>query len=135
MPRYDVPMAAWCASPKEKFGVLKGYGEVPDKLIIPDSFYDSDCSLQLFSELDTLRDGDYLGNCRREPIGESMIAAPVMREIHRNGITVDRSRIDYLTEVFKEAQATLEVRFRKWADWTEFNIRLVQHAQEFLFGV
>lgn len=35
VPRYDIPMAEWCKSQKEKFGVLEGYGEAPDDLILP----------------------------------------------------------------------------------------------------
>ena len=134
VPRYDVPMAEWCKQQKENFGVLEGYGEAPDELLLPYAIWDADATLRLFYALDPLLDCDYEGNCCREPFWESMAAAPAVLEIHQTGITVDKARVDELTEVFLTGRDGLEVQIREWAQWPAFNIRSVFDVREFLFG-
>jgi uracil-DNA glycosylase family 4 len=133
-PRYDLPMQKWCIEQKEQFKVLEGYGEAPDELLLPYSLYDADVTLRLFYELDPLLDYDYEGNCCRESFWESMLAAPAVLEIHRNGILVDKERVDALSVAFVEARDGLEKRLCSWADWPAFNIRSVHDVRELLFG-
>ena len=63
-----------------------------------------------------------------------MIAAPAVLDIHRNGIMVDRERIDELTQEFLKARTAQEHEIKEWARWPEFNVRSTQHVKEFLFG-
>lgn len=138
VPRYDIPLHDWresyCKEHGLKAGALEGYGFCPEEILLPYSVYDADATLRLFYVFDKLLDHDYEGNCCREPFWESMIAAPAVLDIHRNGILVDRDRIDFLTERFIEARATQEQLIKKWSRWPAFNIRSVQHVKEFLFG-
>lgn len=133
-PRYDIPMQEWCTAQREQYKVLEGYGEAPDSLIIPYSVYDADATLRLFYELDDLLDRDYEGNCCREAFWETSIAAPAVLEIHRNGIVVDRERVDELTTAFLEARNKAQEKIRTWAKWPTFNIRSAYAVREFLYG-
>jgi DNA polymerase len=137
-PRYDVALHDWredyCRDNGLKSGDLEGYGDCPDDVLIPYSIYDADVTLRLFHEFDALLDRDHEGNCCREAYWESMIAAPAVLEIHRTGITVDRERIEILTDVFLSARETQEDKIKEWSQWPDFNIRSVQHVREFLFG-
>jgi len=150
VPRYDVWLHDWreayCKEHGLKAGALEGYGECPDYILCPTpeerakhgtlnyACYDADGTLRLYYELNKLLDYDHDGNCCREAFWESQIAAPAVLEIHRNGIPVDRPRIDALTKSFMAARASQERRVKRWAQWPEFNIRSVQHVKEFLFG-
>lgn len=136
VPRYDLPMAEWCKQQKADFGVLEGYGEAPDELLLPYSAYDADVTIRLWHALDPLLDCDFEGNCCREAFWESMYAAPAVLEIHRTGIAVDKERIDYLTEVFLEGRDAVEADLKsdKGANWPDCNVRSPFHVREFLFG-
>ena len=133
-----MPLHDWredyCRENGLKSGDLEGYGDCPDDVLIPYSIYDADVTLRLFHEFDALLDFDHEGNCCREAYWESMIAAPAVLEIHRTGITVDRERIEILTDVFLAARETQEDKIKEWSQWPDFNIRSVQHVREFLFG-
>jgi hypothetical protein len=63
-----------------------------------------------------------------------MIIQPVILDMHRNGILVDRKCIDRLTEAFYTGRSAQEEKIRDWAQWPEFNIRSTQQVKEFLFG-
>jgi uracil-DNA glycosylase family 4 len=137
-PRYDIPLEDWkkayCQERGIKAGALEGYGDCPDKVLVPYANYDADVSLRITRQLSGLLDRDYEGNCCWEPFWESMIAQKVILRIHKNGILVDRERIDYLTRKFMAARTAQEDTIRKWAEWPKFNVRSVQHVKEFLFG-
>lgn len=96
--------------------------------------YDADATLRLFYTLDPLLDCDYDGNCCREAFWESMFAAPAVLEIHRNGIAVDKGRIDELSVAFVDARSRLEKEVQAAAAWDTFNIRSAFHVREFLYG-
>jgi uracil-DNA glycosylase family 4 len=138
VPRYDVALHDWreqyCKERGLKASALEGYGDCPDEVLLPYGIYDADATLRLYYEFHALLDDDYEHNCCREAFWESMIAAPAVLEIHRNGIVVDRDRVDFLTEAFMEARATQEKLIKRWARWPDFNVRSVQHVKEFLFG-
>lgn len=138
VPRYDVALQDWkkqyCDSRGLKAKDLQGYGEVPDDVLVPYGIYDSDGTLRLYYELEKLWDSDYEGNNCWEPFWESMIAAPAVLDIHRNGILVDKTRVDDLTSVFMEGRSQLEEKIKSWSNWPSFNIRSVQQVKEFLFG-
>lgn len=137
-PRWDIRLEEWkkrfCAERGLKAGQLEGYGECPDEILMPYGAYDADVTLRIMLRLLDLLDCDYDGNCCWEPFWETMIMNPVILDIHKNGITVDRARIDVLTKNFITARADQEQRIRHWARWDEFNIRSTQHVREFLFG-
>lgn len=157
-PRYDIPLEDWkekyCQERGIKKAALEGYGDCPDHIIIPYGNYDADVTLRICTQLMPLLDADYEGNCCWEPFWESMIILKPILNIHKNGIVVDRKRIDVLTVNFLDARAKKEQEIRDWARWheckhstpacetckkmgktnTAFNIRSVQHVREFLFG-
>jgi hypothetical protein len=112
---------------------LEGYGDCPDKILIPYANYDADVTLRIAKELlpcsTGLRGQLLLGavlGVDDHPEGDP--------EIHQNGIVVDRKRIDDLTRKFITAKAAQEEEIREWAKWPEFNVRSVQQVKEFLFG-
>ncbi len=138
VPRYDVPLHDWRESYCKEHGLkskdLEGYGECPDEILVPYGCYDADATLRLFYVQDSYLDCDYEGNCCREPAWEAEIASLPILEIHRNGIMVDRKRIDYLTQKFMTARENQEAKIKRWARWHDFNIRSVLHVKEFLYG-
>lgn len=137
-PRWDIGMEDWKkAYCKEKDilpGALEGYGNCPDNILIPYANYDADVTLRGAIALMELLDSDYEGNCAWEPFWESMLSQKVILEMHKNGILVDRKRIDVLTAAFMTARAAQEEKIRDYAMWPDFNIRSVQQVKEFLFG-
>lgn len=138
VPRYDIPLYEWkeayCKQKGIKAKDLEGYGPCPDEVILPYGIYDADATLRLAYEQMPLIDSDYHGNCCREPFWEAMVTASPILEMHRNGVCIDKKRIDYLTTVFVTARASQEKLIQDWAKWPDFNIRSVQQAREFLFG-
>lgn len=138
VPRWDIGMEDWkkeyCKQNDMLPGALEGYGNCPDNVLIPYGNYDADVTLRGALELMNLLDSDYEGNCAWEPFWESMLSQKVILEMHRNGILVDRKRIDVLTSAFVTARAAQEEKIRDYAQWPEFNIRSVQQVKEFLFG-
>ena len=137
-PRYDSALDQWKVDYCKSLGIqssdLGGYGECPDDVLLPYGMYDADVTLRLFYKFDVLIDEDYEGNCCREAFWESQIATPAVLEIHRTGITVDKDRIDILTNAFCDARNGLEQRLREKISWPDFNIRSTQHVKEFLYG-
>lgn len=137
-PRYDADLDKWKFDYCKQQGIassdLGGYGECPDEVLLPYGIYDADVTLRLFYKFDVLIDEDYEGNCCREAFWESQIATPSVLEIHRTGITVDKDRIDILTDAFCDARNGLEAKLREKISWPEFNIRSTQHVKEFLYG-
>jgi len=137
-PRYDRELQRWKVSYCKIQGItnsdLEGYGECPDDILLPYGMYDADVTLRLFYRLSVLLDEDYEGNNCREAFWESQIATPAVLEIHRNGITVDKERIDFLTKSFMQAKAALEINLREKIRWPTFNLRSTQHVRELLYG-
>lgn len=137
-PRYDIPLEDWKKTyVKErgiKAGALEGYGDCPDKILIPYANYDADATLRVALSLLPLLDCDYDGNCCWESCWEKMTIQPVILAVHKNGIKVDRKKIDRLTTVFLDARTQQEQKIRDWADWPDFNVRSTQQVKEFLFG-
>jgi uracil-DNA glycosylase family 4 len=137
-PRWDIALEDWkkeyCKAHDLKSGALEGYGNCPDKILHPYGCYDADVTLRAWYALEQMLHNDYEGNCCWEPFWETMIALPVILEMHQNGITVDRKRIDVLTEAFLTARYSQEEKIRHYARWPDFNIRSTQHVKEFLFG-
>lgn len=137
-PRYDKELHNWrteyCKQNGLKGSDLEGYGMCPDEILLPYGMYDADVTLRLYYKFAVLLDEDYEGNNCREAFWESQIATPAVLEIHRNGITVDRGRIDFLTARFVAAKTKIDQQLRAEIKWPEFNIRSTQHVREFLFG-
>jgi DNA polymerase len=137
-PRYDLPLEDWkkeyCKAQGIKPSTLDGYGECPDDIIVSYSCYDAEAPLRALDSLLPLLDYDYDGNCAWEPCWETMITYPVILDMHKNGICVDRKRVDQLTKAFITGRASVEQKIRHWARWDDFNIRSTQHVREFLFG-
>ncbi len=137
-PRYDIPLEDWkteyVKQKKQKKEGLEGYGDCPDKILIPYANYDADVTRRIAISLMPLVDCDYDNNCVWESCWESMIIQIPILRIHQNGIVTDRTRIDDLTRKFINWRAKKEQEIQDWANWPEFNIRSVQQVREFLFG-
>jgi DNA polymerase len=137
-PRYDIPLEDWkkeyCTRQKIPASALEGYGNCPDEILVPYAIYDADVTLRIAKSLMPLLDCDYEGNCCWESCWEDMIIQKPILRIHKNGICVDRKRVDTLTRHFMTARDHIEGEIRNWACWPSFNIRSVQHVKEFLFG-
>lgn len=137
-PRYDVALEEeireYCKKKGIKREALEGYGEVPDKTLIPYANYDADVTLRICKSLLPLLEKDYEGNCCWEACWETMLTARPILTIHKNGVCVDRGRVDDLTKKFLTAKYSQEEKIRDWAKWPDFNVRSTQQVREFLFG-
>jgi uracil-DNA glycosylase family 4 len=137
-PRYDIELEDWKAGyvkeKKLKKEGLEGYGDCPDKILIPYANYDADVTRRIALSLLPMLDEDYEGNCCWEAFWESMIIQKAILRIHQNGIRADRARIDEHTKNFITWRAKKEQEIQAYANWPEFNIRSVQQVREFLFG-
>lgn len=137
-PRYDIALEDWktqyCKEHKMKKEALEGYGDCPNHILVPYANYDADVTRRIAIELLPLLDSDYEKNCCWEPFWESMAIQKVILRMHKNGILVDRSRVDTLTKTFMKWRGKQEEKIRTTTKWPEFNIRSVQHVREFLFG-
>lgn len=137
-PRYDIPLEDWkkayCKEKGMKSEALEGYGNCPDNVLYPYANYDADVTLRSAMELLPLLDSDYDGNCCWEPFWESMAIQKPLLRIHKNGILVDRSRVDEHTRNFMAGRSSMEETIQDWAKWKDFNVRSTQQVREFLFG-
>lgn len=137
-PRYDTAIEAWkkqhLNQHQMKTSDLRGYGDIPDEILLPYSMFDSDTTLRIALKLLPLLDCDYNGHNVWEPFWESMIIQPVILEIHQQGLLVCRDRIKDLTDKFVTARQVVEQRIREQARWPEMNLRSLIHVKEYLFG-
>lgn len=141
-PRYDIKLDEWKANYCKEQGIkkeaLEGYGNCPNSVLIPYANYDADVTRRIAIDLLPLLDRDYEGNCCWEPFWESMAIQKVILRMHKNGIMVDRARIDHLTRTFIKWKDRQEVKIRTVSGWNaednKFNVRSVQHVREYLFG-
>jgi len=138
IPRYDQHVDAWvkqhCAELRISKAELPGYGECPDEKLIPYSNCDVDGTRRLAVVYSKLLLSDRHGNDCWQPFWISMRAMPAALEMTCEGITIDRDRVDQLTEDYLVARKKLEARIREWARWPEFNVNSVNQVCEFLFG-
>lgn len=138
VPRYDHVLEDAVKALVKQLGIkraaLEGYGKIDRKILLPYAIYDADATLRLCLALLPYLDSDYQGNNCWEPCWETMAALPPILDMHTNGFTVDRKRIDDLTKLFCEAKIAKEEEVKQRALWPEFNIRSVQQVKEFLFG-
>lgn len=137
-PRYDIPLEEWkteyCKQLKLEKKGLEGYGNCPDKILIPYANYDADVTRRIAIALMPMLDCDYEGNNCWEPFWESMIIQKPILRIHQVGIRVDRARVDDLTIKFMKWRDIKEQEVREKTKWPEFNIRSVMQVKEYLFG-
>ena len=137
-PRYDTALQEWKTTYCKKHGLsseeLEGYGECPNETLLPYGMWDADVTLRLYYKFNPMLDSDYDGNCCREAFWESQIATPAVLDIHRNGITLDKARVDFLTVQFVDGRNEIEAKIRKSFNWPDFNIRSLVHLREALFG-
>ncbi len=137
-PRYDKDLQDWKDSFCKERGIkskdMEGYGECPDDVLLPYGIYDADVTLRLFYAFDPLLDEDYQQNSCRESFWESQIAAPAVLDIHRNGMLIDKGRVDHLSTAFSEAKDELEHKLRECILWPDFNVRSPIQVKELLYG-
>lgn len=137
-PRYDIAVTKWrddyCNKHKIKKEELEGYGECPNELLVPYAQFDADCTRRLVIATQQLLNGDQYGNDSWLPFWSSMRVLPAALEMSIRGITVDRDKIDHLTEKYLSARESLAQKIRDWARWPELNLNSPFHVREFLFG-
>lgn len=157
-PRYDVPLDKFldefCDARKIKRKSLRGFGEIPDNVLIgtplekdvpygqavgDDEYpsyaaYDADVTRRLAVALWPLLDKDHYGQPCWEPFWDSMSTQGVIAEMRRNGILLDRKRVEHFTVAFLETRNDIERQLREWANWPSLNVRSVYQIRELLFG-
>lgn len=137
-PRYDLKLEEWKKSWCKENGVelkhLEGYGDAPDSVLYEYANYDADVARRLFFVGEPMLDYDRQGNCCREAYWRHMAAAPAALEIRLTGITLDRPRLDEMTQIFIEARDQLEQQVREDFRWPDFNLRSHYQVREALFG-
>jgi uracil-DNA glycosylase family 4 len=102
--RYDTEMLAWTAQNKELTD--KGYGHVPDELLLPYAAYDAMATYKIMTkQIPLLRDQGYLNP--RGDNGEypSLMEAGLgcqraIYEMQREGLGIDLERLDEITEAY-----------------------------------
>ena len=137
-PRWDLPLEEYkknyCKINKIPQSALKGYGDIPDEVLFPYAGYDADVTLRIMLKLFPLLDRDYNGQCCWEPFWESMFVQEVILSMHKNGILVDRERVDELTRNFMAARSALEEKIKNWAQWPDLNLRSLFQIRELIYG-
>ncbi len=137
-PRYDVKLLEWkkeyCKKHSLKNEELEGYGECPDRVLVPYGIYDADVARRLAVKRKKQLGKDGFGNNCWEPFWMYMRQLPVVLEINTTGVMIDRNRVDEMTDTYMSAKAKLEQTVRDWARWPEFNLNSLHQVREFLFG-
>jgi uracil-DNA glycosylase family 4 len=189
MHRYDVKLQDWkkryCSEHGLKDAELEGYGDCPDDILVgvpvgectefgqpvEDSYsiFDADGTFRLFL-LDNGVDGrpgrldrDRYGNPSRQAFWTTMRAAPAFGEMHMEGIAVDLSEADRLSQDYKKVRDKILEILREEINWKgsveqpkpveqstddkkrkprapkpvvikPFNPNSIHHVREFMFG-
>lgn len=138
-PRYDLKLEEYKKKRKVEAAMsdgeeLNGYGDIPDNILHFYALYDADVTYRLMVELLQYLDNDYFDKNCWVPFWESMLTQPVILDIHKNGMFVDRARIDKLTVNFMQARHVVFERVKEEAAWPEMNLRSTDQVKEYLFG-
>ena len=138
VPRYDIDFEKYKTKFCQEHGIkknqLKGYGEFSNEALIPYANYDADTTMRLARCGLKLLDNDYYGNNCWQAFWETMITLEPILEMRKNGLLIDKERIEKLTEVFIAARDSLQEYIRQTANWPDFNLRSLHHVCEFFFG-
>jgi DNA polymerase I-like protein with 3'-5' exonuclease and polymerase domains len=132
LPRYDLELEAWKTQNKDL--CRDGYGNCPDSILFPYGMWDVIATYQSFFHLlerfeKALPERNYW-----IPFWESSLASWVILDIHKNGIRVDKEKVDKLSLAFTEAKERVERELREYLRWPDFNPRSVFHIRECLYG-
>lgn len=146
--RYDIPIIEWkeayCKANKIKKSQLKGYGNVPEELMVGSRYagFDADGTGRLYLKLngdprkntDGMLDSDRFGHSCRKIFGTRMRAWGAWAEMERYGLGVDRVRQKELREALQLKKDELTESLRGETSWPELDLNKNRHKVELLFG-
>jgi len=136
--RWDIPIMQWrkkrCSELNIKEKDLTGYGTCPDELLVPYGGYDAAYTWQVGQVVCELLHADRYGNASWIPFHRSMMAVPAFCEMGINGVSIDRERVDNLTDLYIRTSADKLATLRDELRWPDFNPRSSQQCVELLFG-
>lgn len=145
--RYDVALEKWLTENKYSKDKLneRGYGDVPDNILLPYGAYDADVPRRVAQVLiDGLKDRrvahpyavDGMQIETQYDMYRQVVhpVIPVLDEMERVGMYVDKPRLLGLIDLFDEKAVQLSNAFVDKIGWPDFNFRSVDHVREFLFG-
>jgi uracil-DNA glycosylase family 4 len=139
MPPYWVALEEWFAEykrerAKQKLGPPRGFGDIPEDILLPYAAADADAPRRAALAMLPMLARDRFDNPCWEAFWRHQRCVRAIVEIHTTGITIDRGRVDFMTEAFQQARDRLMREIQEWAHWPDFNIRSTYHVREFLFG-
>jgi len=138
VPRYETILEQWkkeyCKVHKLKEKELNGFGPCPDDILVYYGCYDADVTrrLALF----------YMENLEKDPYGldcweafsNSMQQWGAFLEMNCTGLTVDRGRMDDLTNLYKREAKRLQGIVERNMCWPGLNTNSAYQLRELLFG-
>lgn len=150
--RYDTDVLAWktnyCKVNKIKQSQLKGYGNIPEHIILPYAAHDCDVTGRLYLHQNGdprtgakgILDRDRFGNSSRQIFATRMRAWAAWAEMERYGLGVDLKTHARLRELIMTKRDELTEELRTAANWQETDTHKAfdpgnrRHRVEFLFG-
>lgn len=116
-PRYDKPLRDWLTSNKISVATLdeRGYGDVPDAILIPYSAWDAVVSFHLREKLvKRLKTQGRLWELYSQ--GVHPVNAALL-EMEENGVLIDRDMLRKLSDLFSVKRAHLRESLQKQLNW------------------
>ncbi len=144
--RWDVPIIKWkeefLARNKLKKSELKGYGHVPEDVIVSYGCADADFAGRLYlkqngdARIGTkgLLDCDSKGNSCRQIFWLRMYAFAVWAEMERYGLLIDEDKQKEISEQLVLKRTELLESLKKEIVWEDFKPGSRHHIVELLFG-
>ena len=143
-PTYWEKLDKWkkkhCADNKLKVGDLGGYGEVPDRVLMPYAGYDVDVTRRIMMCLygtdgtDGLLAKDVHEHDCWLPYWVAHSASLAFLEMELTGFVIDRQRADELTTLFMNTQDKLLAEIQAELCWPNFNPKSQPQLAVALFG-
>jgi len=148
IPRYDTKILEWrdnyCKEHKLRKSQLKGYGNIPEELLISTRYtsYDADGAGRLYLKFNGdpridsrgMLDSDRFARSCRKIFGIRMRAWGAWCEMERYGMMVDRdAQRDLRTHLDRKRHELMD-ELRKATNWPDLDLNKNRHKVELLFG-
>lgn len=148
MGRYDVPLANWVR--ENGYSVeAHGFAGIPDHIIETYAMADADCTFRCKNAEETKLlelHTDRLSRPHYERFDgipctpytlyhtiEYGATLPIL-EMERNGLYIDRERMESLVYAYQSCLKMMQKRFRDRICWPNFNFQSIDHRRAFLFS-
>lgn len=133
-PAWSQDLESWLKSKSNKAQAEKGYGYVPEEILLPYAAKDAYVTLKLSYILKERLDRDFYGNKCWKPYWMNLRSQPAFLEIYETGILVDKGKYNQLCELYNSEKEKLVREFREEIRWPDFNFQSYNHCVELLYG-